>query len=123
MVAVTWASAGPGLALVLAALALDILHLLGRADKIWALATWLAASVAYVVIWLLHGGDEPWLALATMATTLNAWHLWRHWRKRRKRRAAELPGAKSAALRDALVRRVRQAALPRPVLPPVPGAA
>jgi thiol:disulfide interchange protein len=48
--------------------------------------------------------------------------IWWHRRKKR-RRAAALLGAKSRALRDALVRRARQSARPRPVLRPVPGGA
>ena len=51
-----------------------------------------------------------------------AWLAWKRWRRHRKR-AAALLGAKSRALRDALVRKAREAAKPRPVLRPVPGAA
>jgi hypothetical protein len=48
-----------------------------------------------------------------------AWLLWRRWRKHRKAVAALL-GAKSRALRDALVRKQRELARPRPLLRPVP---
>ena len=48
-----------------------------------------------------------------------AWLLWRWWRKRRDRITALL-GAKSRALRDALVRKQRELARPRPVLRPAP---
>lgn len=53
-----------------------------------------------------------------MATVL-AWLWWR--RRKRRKRARDALGAKSRALRDALVRRTREAAQPRPVLRPVPG--
>lgn len=48
-----------------------------------------------------------------------AWLSWRRWRKGRKR-AEALLGAKSRQLRDALVRKQRELARPRPVLRPVP---
>lgn len=48
--------------------------------------------------------------------------IWWH-RQKKRRRAAAVLGAKSKALREALVRRARQAARPRPVLRPAPGGA
>lgn len=50
-----------------------------------------------------------------------AW--WAGRRRRKRRRALEMLGAKSRALRDQLVRRVRETAIPRPVLRPVPQGA
>jgi hypothetical protein len=58
-------------------------------------------------------------AAISLAVALAVW-----WHRRKKRRrGAALLGAKSKALRDALVRRVRQSGRPRPVLIPVPGGA
>jgi hypothetical protein len=45
--------------------------------------------------------------------------IWYFTRKRRKR-AAALAGAKTRALRDALVRKARELLQPRPVLQPIP---
>ena len=45
---------------------------------------------------------------------------WQWWRRGRGKRAAKILGAKSRALRDALVRKVRESARPRPGLQPVP---
>ena len=64
-----------------------------------------------------------WLNSGVMAA-VTAWVAWRLWRKRKNRkRALDALGAKSRALRDALVRKARDAARPRPVLRPVPGGA
>lgn len=60
-----------------------------------------------------------WLDLAGYVACAALWALWAR-RRRGKRRAAKSLGAKSRALRDALVRRAREVAQPRPVLRPVP---
>lgn len=64
-------------------------------------------------------GSWPWSILSYATAVVLAWLWWRN-RKRRKR-VLDALGAKSRALRDALVRRTREAAQPRPVLRPVPG--
>ena len=62
---------------------------------------------------------------AALNFALAAWLAWLLWRGQRKRRkaAAALLGAKSRALKDALVRKAREAAQPRPALRPVPQGA
>jgi membrane protein implicated in regulation of membrane protease activity len=68
----------------------------------------------------IFNGVWQWSILSFAMAAVLAW-LWWHRRKRRRRAQAAL-GAKSRALRDALVRRTREAAKPRPVLRPVPGS-
>jgi hypothetical protein len=63
--------------------------------------------------WLLAVGA---VVSAVIAVILYWW-----WRRKDRKRAASLIGAKSRALRDALVRRARETAKPRPVLRPQPG--
>lgn len=67
-------------------------------------------------------GQWPACAVFLILAAICAWQWWNGRRKDRDR-AGFLIGAKSRALRDALVRRVREAAKPRPVLRPVPGGA
>ena len=64
-----------------------------------------------------------WLPAAGSAASaaIGAWLWWR--RRKRRDRAAGVIGAKSRALRDAIVAKLREVARPRPVLRPVPGAA
>lgn len=62
-----------------------------------------------------------WDAAGQAVAVLIALALWWHSRRMGRKRAASLLGAKSKALRDSLVRRARQAGLPRPVL--IPGGA
>jgi hypothetical protein len=59
------------------------------------------------------------ISVGYIAAAVVIWHR----RNRRRRRTAALIGAKSRALRDAMVRRVRETAQPRPVLRPVPQGA
>lgn|GEM_PF-2361773 len=68
-------------------------------------------------------GSWPWAAWDALTVVLAAkfWHDER--RKRKRRSALTAIGAKSKALHDALVRRAREAAQPRPVLRPLPGGA
>lgn len=82
----------------------------------WAL--FVIADILYAVGDLMR---QRWGAVAwdLILATYFAWLLWRRWRKHRKTVAALL-GAKSRALRDALVRRQREVARSRPVLRPVP---
>jgi membrane protein implicated in regulation of membrane protease activity len=70
--------------------------------------------------WALYGSRILAAVFAVLAV-LAAWLWWRG--DRRKRKGAALIGAKSRALRDAIVRRAREAARPRPVLRPAPGGA
>jgi membrane protein implicated in regulation of membrane protease activity len=79
-----------------------------------------AAAISSVIV--LSAGRLWYGAGTAGVTAVAAAVIWWHRRKKR-RRAAALLGAKSRALRDALVRRARQSARPRPVLRPVPGGA
>jgi hypothetical protein len=74
--------------------------------------------------WLLwrdvRSGDVPaaaFDALLLAAVLAVLWVSWRRWRKG-KRRLRDALGAKSRALRDALVRKSRESAQPRPVRVP-----
>jgi hypothetical protein len=68
------------------------------------------------------GGDWVGGVNAFLAVTSGlCW--WFNRRNRKRRRALAALGDKSRALRDALVRKAREAARPRPALRPVPGGA
>lgn len=70
------------------------------------------------VIGALTAGAWPRAVVyAVICCGIAAW-LW--WRRKKRRTAAQLLGAKSRQLRDALVKRAREAGTPRPVLRPVP---
>lgn len=70
------------------------------------------------VIGALTAGAWPRaIVYAVICCGIAAW-LW--WRRKKRRSVAAMLGAKSRALRDAIVRRAREAARPRPVLRPVP---
>ena len=74
----------------------------------------------------LATSHRPWLAAWVAGSAIvSGWNWWKSWRKRKDRkRAASLVGAKSRALRDAIVKRARNASRgARPVLRPVPGGA
>lgn len=84
---------------------------------------WTAASAAFLVINVIYGAAlHDLLPAAISAAYLTGALAFWWWRRRRDRMKAAL-GAKSRALRDALVRRAREAARPRPVLRPSPGGA
>jgi hypothetical protein len=82
---------------------------------------WLATAVGFIIFGVVQG---PWLVAAcagasfAIALVIRWW-----WRRKDRKRAAKALGAKSRALRDALVRKAREAARPRRVLQPVPGGA
>jgi hypothetical protein len=81
---------------------------------------WITAGIAETVIALVSGQWPVMLAaLAGTAVAVVAWWLSR----RRRRRVPRAYGTKSKALVAALVRRAREAAVPRPVLRPVPEGA
>lgn len=67
-------------------------------------------------------GQWEHAGISAVVVAVVGWHIWRRHRRERKR-VAGLLGAKSRALRDVLVRRVREVAKPGPVLRPVPGGA
>ena len=65
----------------------------------------------------LHGN---WL-WTVINVSIGAWWLWKWWRRKDRKRAAALVGEKSRALRDAIVKRAKDASRgARPVLRPVP---
>jgi hypothetical protein len=76
--------------------------------------TWSYSAAGMVIA---SAASTDWSALAGGVLSLAAAIAWRWWRKNRKR-ATEALGAKGEALRDALVRSMKQAAKPRPVLRP-----
>lgn len=69
----------------------------------------------------LLDGSYVLAVITGTGAVIAAWLWWKN-RRRRKDRAARSMGAKSRALVAALVRKAREAARPRPVLRPVPGA-
>jgi len=104
------------------AVACGVLRLAGLMERGFEYMTGLFAllDACLVVFYLLQHG---YLAAAWFAFcgALCAWSWWNERRKRRrKRKAAAVLGAKSRALRDALVRRAREVTVPRPVLRHVP---
>lgn len=80
----------------------------------------LVAGDAWLFVQAVRSGDTPVavvLAGLTAVTLMVLWMYWRRWRKG-KRRLRDALGAKSRALRDALVRKSRESAQPRPVQVP-----
>lgn len=78
---------------------------------------WMATAVVQVV---LFSAIQQWsIVIGCVISALIAAALW--WWRRKGKRAVQLLGAKSRARRDALVRRARELARPRPVLSPAPG--
>lgn len=83
----------------------------------------LALGEALDAAFLALSGAWPPAAIYAAVALLAAWQWWRHWRRRRRDRARASLGAKSRALRDALVRRMRESLAPRPGPVPVPSRA
>jgi hypothetical protein len=86
-----------------------------RAGHGLAAVAMLLACIASVLL-----GAWPLAVVNGLGALLAAWEWWK--RRRRKDRAPRAYGEKSRALVAALVRRAREAARPRPVLRPIPGA-
>jgi len=100
--------------------ALGLLGRLERGIEYW----WGFGCVTDILLAAYYALDSNWpatgLYVVLAAGCAEAWR--DHHRKNRgKRRAVDALGAKSRALREALVRRAREVARPRPVLRPVPG--
>jgi hypothetical protein len=105
----------------IAGLACDLLDMAGRLERGleygWGMFALTDCCLAARNAVQSHWGSAAWFSVCAACCAF-AW--WTHWRRRRKRRrAAAALGAKSRALRDALVRRVRELR-PRPVLRPSP---
>jgi membrane protein implicated in regulation of membrane protease activity len=103
-----------GIAFIIAAVAMRW----RRRDSLTPDALLIAGNVAIGFADIFNGAWQ-WSILNFATAAVVAWLWWR--RRKRRRRARDAIGAKSRALRDALVRRAREAAKPRPVLRPVPG--
>ncbi len=78
---------------------------------------WGAYAVAAALAWLLG-----WVPTAAVAAALAALWFWLMWCRRRRGRAPRSYGYKAKAAIAALVRKMREAMRPRPVLRPVPQA-
>jgi hypothetical protein len=94
-----------------------------RIESSWAVAiarSWVSGGVG-VVFALAQAGHWPGTVIGVAQVGVGVW-LWRRGRRGR-RRAPRAYGAKSRALVAVLVATLRDAARPRPVLRPVPGAA
>ena len=95
-------------------------RLVGRPSAVGFWGLWIIAAVC-TIFSLALAGDYPASLVAAVSAVFGAVMWWLN--RRRRDRARKLTGAKSKALRDALVRQVRENARPRPVLRPVPGGA
>jgi hypothetical protein len=80
---------------------------------------WFCVALAILAYDSFHG-DIPGAAAAGASVAVAAWLWWKSSSRGKRKRAAALLGAKSRALRDALVRKAREAGTPRRVLQPVP---
>lgn len=83
-------------------------------------ADWIAIAIVCTAVLVL---ERSWLPAAGSGVSLIAAIAVWWWRRRKRRKVAALIGAKSKALRDALVRKVRESARPRPVFKPQPQGA
>lgn len=92
-----------------------------RASRRRALQDWFAVAVLDTVAFPLLTGSWPGCA-GSIASALVAAAAW-WWDRHRRDPAKRSIGGRAKALRDALVRKVRQAAKPRPVPRPAPGGA
>jgi hypothetical protein len=82
------------------------------------LTGWLCSATGGTVVSLLQ--HEWWPAAGYAISGAVGIAVW-WWRRKKRRPVAKLIGAKSRQIRDAIVRRAREAARPRPVLSPAPG--
>lgn len=87
------------------------------AERMWAFWRGCAVGSASVTAAALIGGLWAFAA-GSAINVLVSLAMWWLSRRKRKDRARKLLGAKSRALRDALVRRARELSVPRPVLAP-----
>ena len=108
-----------GLAVVLPALPLLFLARRGRTEMWYAPAVNTVGSALLVAFWALRG-IWAMAALMIVVAVMNGWLWWRWWKRRKRKRAVALLGAKSRALRDALVRAMRRERKPSRVLRPHP---
>jgi len=88
---------------------------------VWSLlmdATFAIADIIWGVQYLFH--DPPWSAFSFTFAAYWIWQFWDDWRNwKDKKKIREALGAKSRALRDNLVKRMREGASPSPVRIPV----
>jgi hypothetical protein len=82
----------------------------------------IAGDVVYAAV-TLWAFLNHWWVNAAIGVAVMAFLAWRDRRRRRRKRGAASLGAKSRALRAALVRRMRETGKPRPVLQPAPRSA
>jgi hypothetical protein len=102
----------------------QMVHLF-RGDERWRVWGILANGLTCVVnfgsfiYYTLKGQPEnaAWSAGGFTIGAFMVWWLWRNWKDKKK--VKEALGAKSKALRDKLVKKVKQTAQPRPVRVPV----
>lgn len=90
--------------------------------RIWGmLANGITACVDFgsFIYYMIKGnaGQAAWCGSAGLLAAFIVWWLWRNWKDKKK--AKEALGAKSKALRDKLVDKVKQTQQPRPVKVPV----
>jgi hypothetical protein len=107
------------LGLLLAPVAASMWRSIGRlfGFRINVITSWISGCAGGGISCLF---DQDWWWLAGCSlSALVALAIW-WWRRKKRRNVAALIGAKSRALRDAIVRKAREVARPRPVLRPVP---
>src|SRR5260370_14980240 len=98
--------------------------LLGLSRRNWELFwSCLAVSDGFSLVRDLLMGKWGWAALDAVFMAAALWNWHDEPRKRGREKTSLLIGEKSRALRNAIVRTLRQSAKPRPVLRPVPGGA
>ena len=87
-----------------------------RQRFVYAWIIYAASGLILDLFFMIPWHDMGWAAAGSAGSLIIALII-RWWRGKR-RKAAQLLGAKTRALRDALVRKAREAATPRPVLAP-----
>lgn len=111
--------AGAGAACYVVGIVLDVRHgtlLTAHPDSPWG---WFLGGSALSCLGL--GLQHDWLLASFQAFVAALLFIaWQRQGPRRRKRLRKLLGAKSKALRDAIVRKARQARQPRHVLRPVP---